>query len=75
MPIKKSVWKMHPVGLRIFGWAPAPHSLAIVNYALSSQTHGTGVVAQKRDDVLAFIKRHHLTQSVQKGGYLEVFPH
>jgi hypothetical protein len=75
MPVEKGVWKMHPNGLRVFGWAPMKHSLVLINYALASKTHGTSLVAEKRDEVLDFIKGNQLTATVQKGGYLEVFPH
>jgi hypothetical protein len=76
MPVTKGVWKIHPNGLRVFGWAPAKHSLALVCYALASDTHSVrGLVAKKRDEVLRFIERHGLGGTVQKGGYLEVFPH
>ena len=75
MPVKKGVWKMHPNGLRVFGWAPAKHCLALVDYALASDIHGTGLVAKRRDEVLKFIRQHQLEETVHKGGYLEVFPH
>ena len=76
MPNHKGIWKMHSNGLRLFGWAPATHALALVEYALADETHSVkGLVARKREAVLAFIKTHGLTQTMMKGGYLEIFPH
>ena len=76
IPVTKGVWKLHPVGLRVFGWAPHLHGLALVDYALADDTHKTkGLVAAKRETVLQFIRSYSLEETLLKGSYLEVFPH
>lgn len=74
MPSRKRVWKLHSNGLRIFGWAPAPHSLALVCYELASVTHTTKGLADKlREEVITFVQEHQLLGTMQKGDYLAVF--
>src|SRR5262249_12511547 len=38
IPTKNGLWKMHPPGLRLYGWCPAQHSFVIVTGALESDT-------------------------------------
>jgi hypothetical protein len=75
MPTKKGIWKMHPPGLRVYGWCPGKHSFVAVTYALEGDTKTDKTLNdKKRDAVLKFIHQHGLAETVKYGGYLEVFP-
>lgn len=74
-PTKKGVWKMHPPRLRIYGWCPGKHMFAAAAYALESETKTNKKLNdKKRDEVLAFIKRHKLEATITRGDVLAVFP-
>jgi hypothetical protein len=75
MPIEKGVWKVHAPGLRLLGWPPAIHSLVLVEYVLADESHAAGVIAKKREEVLAFIGANELSETMLTGAYLEIFPH
>jgi hypothetical protein len=75
MPTSKGVWKMHPPGLRIYGWCPDLQQFASVDGALESETKTTKNLNDvKRNIVLAFIKQHGLGNSVKYGDFTAVFP-
>ncbi|MBN9086985.1 MAG: hypothetical protein J0J01_08765 [Reyranella sp.] len=74
MPNKKGVWKMHPPGLRVYGWVPAPHQFIAVCAALETDTHSDKTLNDKRrEEVRDFIKKHHVTEIVY-GDFLHAFP-
>lgn len=75
LPTPKGVWKLHPPKTRLYGWAPKQGCLAIVAGALEHETKDKtkgDVNADKRDEVLAFIKLHKLP--VKLGDILAIFP-
>ena len=75
MPTNKGIWKLHPTGTRVYGWCPQPHSFVAVTLALAQATKDDGELNnKKRDEVLAFIKTHKLTQHVLRGDINAIFP-
>lgn len=61
MPTKHGIWKMHPPGLRLYGWCPAPHKFAVVTGALEIETKRDKTINnKKRLEVLSFIKKYNL---------------
>src|SRR4051794_18928911 len=38
MPTARGIWSMHPVGLRVYGWCPAPSTFGAVPAALELET-------------------------------------
>ncbi len=74
-PNSRGIWKMHPVGLRIYGWCPALRSFAVVAGALESETKANRSLNDQRlRDVLTFINANGLGDSVIIGDILAVFP-
>jgi hypothetical protein len=74
MPNTKGIWKMHPPGLRVYGWVPAPHSYIAVCAAFSADTHSDKSLNGKyRDEVRDFIRQHHVTE-ILYGDFLHAFP-
>lgn len=74
-PNDKGVWKMHPSGLRIYGWSPAPRTFAMVTGALEIETkQDKGLNDRKMQEVLDFIRAHDLEATIVKGNILDVFP-
>lgn len=68
MPTSDGVWKMHPYGLRIYGWFPEKGTFAVVTGALVEDTKSTkGLNDQKLDEVLSFISQNKLTGHVILG--------
>jgi hypothetical protein len=75
MPPKKGVAKMHPPGLRIYGFVPAPHQFVAVAWAFEQQTKDDkSLNDKKREEVLAFIRAHGLEGEVRYGSYDKLFP-
>lgn len=73
MPNSKGVWKLHPVGTRVYGWCPQPHSFVAVTLAIAQATKDDkSLNDKKRDEVLAFVKTHKL--SVLRGDINAIFP-
>lgn len=67
---------MYPPKLRLYGWCPSPHSFVAINGALESDTKSDKTLNdKKRDEVLAFIKKYKLDETVLRGEFYEVFPH
>jgi hypothetical protein len=76
LPTSKGIWKMHPPGLRIYGWCPRKHAFVAVTGATETQTKKQkGLNNQKRNEVTAFIKAHRLQQEMMMGDILAVFPY
>jgi hypothetical protein len=76
MPTKKGLWKMHTQGLRLYGWCPGKHQLAIVTGALEFETKADKTLNGKKvQEVEAFIKKHNLSGTILRGDTLAVFPH
>lgn len=74
-PTKHGIWKLHPPGLRIYGWSPAPRSFVAVTAALESETKSDkNLNDKKRDEVRDFIKDHDLSKHVVRGDILAIFP-
>lgn len=75
LPNKKGIWKMHPPGLRIYGWCPGQHRFVAVTWALASETKSDrSLNDQKRDKVLKFIAEQKLAHTIVRGDILAVFP-
>ena len=75
MPTKHGIWKIHSVGLRIYGWFPALRTFAAVTAALEKDTkRDPRLNDRKLDDVRQFLKKHELEGSVQYGDILAIFP-
>ena len=75
MPTKNGVWKMHPFGLRIYGWAPEPNEFAAVTWATVEETKVDKRLSDaKRKEVLAFLKANGLRYCVTYGDVANVFP-
>ncbi len=74
-PNRLGVWKMHPVGLRIYGWCPAQRSFAVVTGALESETKADkGLNDRKKKEVITFINTNKLNDTVVIGDILAIFP-
>lgn len=75
MPTRFGVRKMHPPKLRIYGWCCATHQFVAVAGALESATKSDKTLNDaKRDEVLNFIKKFKLEDTVLLGDNLAVFP-
>lgn len=75
MPNRHGIWKLHPPGLRIYGWCPAPRSFVAVTGALESETKTNKKLNdKKRDEVRAFIKLHDVGAHIVRGDILAIFP-
>lgn len=75
MPTRKRVWKMHPVGLRVYGWCPGTHSFVAITYALLADTKTDRTLNdKKREEVIEFAKRHKLEGTMAPGDYSALFP-
>jgi len=75
LPNKKGVWKMHPFGLRIYGWAPAAHQFAAVTWARVEDTKADKSLNDaKRDEVLEFVRANGLLRTIMYGDINAVFP-
>jgi hypothetical protein len=75
LPNKKGVWKIHVPGARIYGWCPRERAFVVVGFALEGDTKKDKKLNdKKRDEVLAFIKKHQLIGSVLLGDILAIFP-
>ena len=75
MPVKDGVRKLHPPKLRIYGWCPGQHQFVAVTGALESDTKlDKNLNDKKRDDVLQFIRRNGLEETILFGDNLVVFP-
>ena len=73
MPTNKGIWKLHPVGARVYGWCPQPNSFVAVTLAVAQATKDDkSLNNKKRDEVLAFIKTHKL--NVLRGDINAIFP-
>lgn len=76
MPTRHGLWKMHPLRVRVYGWAPRVHSFVAVTAALESETKTDKTLNnRKRDEVREFIRQHGLGQTVLRGDHLAIFPH
>lgn len=75
IPTSDGIWKFHPVGLRVFGWVPAPHAFVAVRIGRTEDCHGPRSIANAlRKDVLAFAIRHGLQGTIQPGDASALFP-
>jgi hypothetical protein len=75
LPTSGGIWHMYPPGLRIYGWVPAPHSFVAITGALARRTKSDPTLNDhKRDEVIIFARRHALTQTIQRGDFLALFP-
>jgi hypothetical protein len=75
-PTKKGIWKMHPPRLRIYGWCPAQHAFVAVTGALEAETKADKRLNDKKlNEVLDFIKKHGLQNTILRGDILAIFPH
>jgi hypothetical protein len=75
LPNKNGIWKMHPPGLRLYGWAPKPRTFVVVTGALEIDTKkDKRLNDRKRSEVLAFIKANTLKKWIVIGDINAVFP-
>lgn len=74
-PTSGGVWKMHPPGLRVYGWCPGPHAfVAVCGAILEDVKAGKTLNDLHRDRVLDFIRTAGLASTIQLGDYLALFP-
>jgi hypothetical protein len=75
VPNKHGIWKMQPVGLRIYGWCPAVKTFAAVTAALETETkNDKGLNNRKLEEVREFIMQHGLEHTVIIGDIFAIFP-
>jgi len=75
VPTRHGIWKMHPVGLRVYGWCPARRTFAAVSAALEIDTKtNRGLNAAKLNEVREFIMKHHAEETIVRGDILDIFP-
>jgi hypothetical protein len=75
MPTKHGVWKMHPPGLRVYGWCPAKHAFVAVTAAFEGDTKADKNLNEiKLKYVQSFIDKGHLENTVLRGDASEIFP-
>jgi hypothetical protein len=73
MPNKHGIWKLHPPGLRIYGWCPAPATFVAVAGALETATKTVSMLNDKKlQEVRAFISKYDLP--IVRGDILAIFP-
>jgi len=73
LPALSRVWKLHPQGLRIYGWFCEPGVFVAVEGAIVEDTKGgTGLNDAKRKAVEAFADRHGLRDTMMKGDHRAV---
>ena len=74
LPTKFGIWKMHPPGLRIYGWFSSRTAFVAVTAALEIDTKtDNSLNNKKRDYVLRFIRKSGLEHTVQRGDSLAIF--
>lgn len=74
-PTANGVWKMHPPGLRVYGWCPSPHAFVAVKAAILEDVKADKKLSDShRDDVLDFIQHAGLSSSIALGDYIALFP-
>lgn len=74
LPTKAGIWKMHPPGLRIYGWFSSRASFVAVTAALEIDTKTDKKLNdKKRDYVRSFIVKNGLQNGVQRGDFLAIF--
>ena len=75
MPTPDGIWKLHPKGMRLYGWAPQKDAMVIIAGALESETKIDKDLNNKRmAQVLEFISANELSDSVERGEIYVVFP-
>lgn len=75
VPNVDGIRKMHPVGLRIYGWAPEKDSFVAVTGTLESVTKRDKMTNDnKMKCVLDFIKSNNLKHTVTQGDNSVVYP-
>jgi hypothetical protein len=75
MPTRYGVWKMHPPGLRVYGWCPAKHAFVAVTAAFEIDTKTDKDLNNiKLKYVQNFIDKGHLENTVLRGDASEIFP-
>jgi hypothetical protein len=75
VPNKHGIWKMQPVGLRIYGWCPAVKTFAAVTAALEKETKDDKQLNDRKlEEVRGFIKQHGLEDTVVIGDIFAIFP-
>lgn len=68
MPTNKGVWKLHPYGLRVYGWFPKRGVFVAVAGALLEDTKKDKSLNDRmRDKVEAFILQHGLKDVMVRG--------
>lgn len=76
MPTKNGIWSFHTVGLRTYGWCPAPHAFVAVISALETDTKTDRSMNDKKlAQVLTFAKTHDLAGTIKLGDLLALFPY
>ena len=74
-PTKLGLWKCHPETLRVFGWCYAPNSFVAVCAELERRIKSERQLYERNlDEVVGFIARLQLEQTVMPGDARAVFP-
>lgn len=69
-PTRSRVWKLHPQGLRIYGWFCEPGVFVAIEGALVEDTkNGSGLNNVKRKAVETFASKHGLENTMLKGDH------
>jgi hypothetical protein len=75
MPTSRGIWKMHPNGLRLYGWCYRPHAMVVVTGALADDTKKVKRLNDnKSKEVVDFARRHGLIETILRGDHREIFP-
>lgn len=75
LPTGNGIWKIHPPGLRVYGWVPAVHSFVAVTAALEAETKDDKDLNNaKMKCVQRFARKHSLEDTILRGDVRAVFP-
>lgn len=81
VPNRSGIWKIHPAGARLYGWACGVGQIVVVTGATETETKQKSedkkqksLNDQKRDEVKKFIKDHKLQGTVLLGDILAIYP-
>jgi hypothetical protein len=74
IPTGDGVWRIHPPGLRVFGWIAANQTFVAVSAAMKSDlVSKTETYDQHRRTVLSFAIANGLEHTILRGDYLAIF--
>ena len=73
-PTSNGIWRIHPPGLRVFGWVAVQQAFVAVRAVMEADLKdGTLSYDDQRAAVLDFARVHDLEHTIIRGDYLAVF--